>query len=156
MTPASANDHSCRFPARIGESSNVAALPPDGRIRGFPAALDGVIVVGSASASAPKGVVNAPGRDILTTQPDGRYDFASGSSLAAAHVTGIAALLLARAPALEGEAIRAILRRSTIRSGGVALVNAALAVAALDVPGNGGATAAHARDNVVVRVPGGD
>lgn len=133
----------------------VAALPPDGRVHGFPAGLDGVIVVGTASAPGPAGVVRAPGRDILTTQPAGRYDFASGSSLAAAHVTGIAALLLAHSPALERGAIRDILRRSTIRSGGVALVNAAMAVAALDGAG-GGATAVHAHENVVVSVPGGD
>src|SRR3546814_10395958 len=80
----------------------VVAMPPDGRIDGFPAATPGVIVVRSAQASAGQtGVMDAPGEDILTTQPDGRYDFASGSSLAAAHVSGIAALLLSLSPDID-------------------------------------------------------
>jgi len=36
--------------------------------------------------------IRAPGSDVLTTFPGGRYDYASGSSLAAAHVSGIVAL----------------------------------------------------------------
>ena len=38
-------------------------------------------------------MLSAPGSDILTTQPGGGYDFTSGSSMAAAHVSGIVALL---------------------------------------------------------------
>lgn len=115
----------------------VAALPPDGRIDGFPAATPGVILVRSTPAAgaqaqdAPAGVLDAPGDDILTTQPDGRYDFASGSSLAAAHVSGIAALLLSRAPDLDARAVRAILWRSSTVSDGSRVVNAASAIAAL-------------------------
>jgi subtilisin family serine protease len=110
----------------------VAAMPPNGRIEGFPAATPGVIVVRSAQAlEAPAGVMNAPGEDILTTQPDGRYDFASGSSLAAAHVSGIAALLLSLSPDLDAYAVQRILRQSSTISGGNRLVNAAAAVAAL-------------------------
>lgn len=110
----------------------VAAMPPDGRIEGFPAATPGVIVVRSAQArEAPAGVMNAPGEDILTTQPDGRYDFASGSSLAAAHVSGIAALLLSVSPGLDAYTVQRILRQSSTISGGNRLVNAAAAVAAL-------------------------
>jgi subtilisin family serine protease len=109
----------------------IAALPPDGRIGGFPAATAGVLVVGSAgTGGAPAGVIVAPGTDILTTQPDGRYDFASGSSIAAAHVTGIAALLLSIAPQLRARDATAILQRS-VGSGKAAQVNAAAAVAAL-------------------------
>lgn len=110
----------------------VAAMPPDGRIEGFPAATPGVIVVRSAQASeAPAGVLNAPGKDILTTQPNGRYDFASGSSLAAAHVSGIAALLLSLSPDLDVHAVQGILRRSSTTSDGNHQVNAASAIAAL-------------------------
>ncbi|GAB2510405.1 S8 family serine peptidase [Pseudoxanthomonas sangjuensis] len=110
----------------------VAAMPPDGRVAGFPAATPGVIVVRSAQArKAPAGVVDAPGTDILTTQPDGRYGFASGSSLAAAHVSGIAALLLSLAPALDAREVRAILERSSMGPGGNRQVNAAAAIAAL-------------------------
>lgn len=38
--------------------------------------------------------VSLPGEDILTTLPKGTYDFVSGSSLATAHASGLAALLL--------------------------------------------------------------
>lgn len=110
----------------------VAAMPPDGRIDGFPAATPGVILVRSARASDPRaGVLDAPGEDILTTQPDGRYDFASGSSLAAAHVSGIAALLLSLSPGLDARAVQGILRRSSTGRGGNPLVNAAAAIAEL-------------------------
>jgi subtilisin family serine protease len=110
----------------------VAAMPPDGRVQGIPAATPGVIVVRSAqSLDAPAGVIDAPGDDILTTQPNGRYDFASGSSLAAAHVSGIVALLLSLSPDLDGRALQQILRQSSTNPGGMQLVNAAAAIAAL-------------------------
>lgn len=110
----------------------IAALPPDGRVEGFPAATPGVIVVGPAHAApAPDGVVLAPGRDILTTQPDGRYDFASGSSLAAAHVSGIAALLLSLSPDIDARVVGEILRRRSATPGGDHLVDAAAAVGTL-------------------------
>lgn len=110
----------------------VAALPPAGRVEGFPAATRGVIVVGSAQASkSPSGVVRAPGEDILTTQPHGNYDFASGSSLAAAHVSGIAALLLSLSPDLDASAFRGILRQSSSTTDGGRVVNAAAAIGAL-------------------------
>lgn len=111
----------------------IAAMPPDGRIEGFPAATPGVIVVRSAQAlDTAAGAMSAPGKDILTTQPDGRYDFASGSSLAAAHVSGIAALLLSISPGLRAGTVRDILRRTSAGPGGSPMVNAAAAVAALD------------------------
>ena len=112
----------------------VVAMPPNGRVEGFPAATSGVIVVGSAKESeAPAGVMTAPGKDILTTEPNGRYDFASGSSLAAAHVSGIAALLLSLSPDIDVRSVGAILRRSSAIPGGSRQVNAAAAIAALPV-----------------------
>jgi hypothetical protein len=110
----------------------IAALPPDGHLDGFPADVPGVIVVNSSgSAMDPPGVLNAPGNDILTTQPDGGYDFTSGSSMAAAQVSGIAALLMSLDPALDGRAIHDLLTRTSTVAGGVLQVNAAAAVAAL-------------------------
>jgi hypothetical protein len=124
----------------------VVAMPPDGRIGGFPAATPGVIVVRSAqSPGASAGAVDAPGNDILTTQPHGRYDFASGSSLAAAHVSGIAALLLSISPDLDADAVRRILRRSSTVAGGRPMVNAAAAIAALPQPRAADARGARAR-----------
>jgi subtilisin family serine protease len=110
----------------------IAALPPDGHLDGFPADVPGVIVVNSSgSAMDPPGVLNAPGNDILTTQPNGGYDFTSGSSMAAAQVSGIAALLMSLDPALDGRAIHDLLTRTSTVAGGVLQVNAAAAVAAL-------------------------
>lgn len=110
----------------------VAAMPPDGDLGGFPDTTPGVIVVRtSGTSNAPPDVLSAPGRDILTTQPDGGYDFSSGSSMAAAHVSGIAALLVSLAPGLDGRAIHDLLLRSSKLVDGTTEVNAAAAVAAL-------------------------
>jgi len=94
----------------------VAAGDPSRPDLGFPASLPGVIAVvpeegsgeGSgrtaAGAAAPSVLrvpaLRAPGVDVLTTVPGGAYDFLSGSSLAAAFATGVAALLLERRPSL--------------------------------------------------------
>jgi subtilisin family serine protease len=110
----------------------VAALPPDGSLDGFPADVAGVIVVNSSGSPIdPPGVLNAPGSDILTTQPDGGYDFTSGSSMAAAQVSGIAALLVSLDPDLDGRAMHDLLARTSKLVDGVRQVNAAAAVAAL-------------------------
>jgi subtilisin family serine protease len=50
---------------------------------------------------APSGIFSAPGRDVPTTQPGGRWYFVSGSSYAAAHVSGLFALLRERAPRMQ-------------------------------------------------------
>lgn len=89
----------------------VAALPPDGRRGGFPTGTPGVIAVGVDSAQAPPpDAIAAPGRDVLTLQPGGRYDFAQGSSIAAAHVSGAMALLLAMPSGMEPLALAELLR----------------------------------------------
>jgi subtilisin family serine protease len=54
-------------------------------------------------------VVAAPGIEILTTVPNDGYDFVSGSSLAAAHVSGIIALLLELNSRLLPEQIKDLL-----------------------------------------------
>ncbi|MFC5436109.1 S8 family serine peptidase [Rhodanobacter umsongensis] len=110
----------------------VAAMPPDGSVDGFPVDAPGVIAVRvSDVAAALPGVVSAPGNDILTTQPGGGYDFTSGSSMAAPHVSGIAALLLSLSPRLDAHAIHQLLLRSSKVSDGMLQVNAASAVEAL-------------------------
>ena len=110
----------------------ITAMPPDGNVGGFPDGAPGVIVVRTGNASrAPPGVLSAPGKDILTTQPDGGYDFTSGSSMAAAHVSGIAALLLSMAPGLDARSVHDLLLQSSRVSSGTLQVNAAVAVARL-------------------------
>jgi subtilisin family serine protease len=73
----------------------------DDKKSGFPAQQRGVIGVQSITNKAVQSsygnhmlTISAPGESILTTLPDGAYDFVSGNSLATAHVSGLAALLL--------------------------------------------------------------
>ena len=91
----------------------VAASPASGPL-GFPASLTGVIAVQSDSVHTRHGSdsVIAPGEQILTTTPYGHYDFLSGSSLAAAHVSGIVALLLERDSSLTSKDILELLNNS--------------------------------------------
>jgi len=64
---------------------------------GFPASLAGVIAVSDTSlAPAREQAYIAPGRDIPTTQPGGRWFLVNGSSYAAAHVSGLIALMRER------------------------------------------------------------
>jgi len=109
-------------------------MPPEGSNGGFPDNAPGVIVVRTSNAAAaPPGVLSAPGTDILTTQPSGGYDFTSGSSMAAAHVSGIIALMLSMAPKLDARTVHQLLQQSSKASGGVTQVNAAGAVEALEL-----------------------
>ena len=59
---------------------------------GFPATVAGVIAVSDAPVAGSKDVYVAPGRDVPTTEPGGRWFLVNGSSFAAAHVSGLVAL----------------------------------------------------------------
>lgn len=48
----------------------------------------------------------APGVDIVSTYPEGGYGYMSGTSMAAPHVTGVAALLKSQNPALDDAQMR--------------------------------------------------
>ncbi len=113
----------------------VAASPPGAQHGGFPAGVPGVIVVGMGGLDAlpllPANTIIAPGRDILTLQPGGRYGFATGSSMAAAHVTGVVALLHAMAPQLERTEIQDILAHSGNPATSAPQINAERALLAL-------------------------
>jgi hypothetical protein len=61
--------------------------------------------------------VAAPGVDILVPAPDGAYQLTTGTSVAAAEVSGIVALLLERNPNLKPADIRRILTTSAKRLG---------------------------------------
>lgn len=77
-------------------TSVIAAFDPQLPHGGFPASLDGVIAVSDeALAALPPNVYIAPGRDVPTTQAGGRWYLVNGSSYAAAHVSGLLALLRA-------------------------------------------------------------
>lgn len=85
----------------------VAALDPAATDGGFPASHRGVVAVADAPGTGGSAFV-APGRDVPTTQPDGRWSFVTGSSYAAAHVSGLFALLGERgAPATASSLVAA-------------------------------------------------
>ena len=107
----------------------VGAVPPDGRIDGFPVGVPGVIAVDTAEHPAVAGAaLRAPGREVLTLTPGGHYDFVSGSSLAAAHVSGAVALLLAVDSRLGPATISALLGRTSTHGDAI---NVCAALAAL-------------------------
>jgi subtilisin family serine protease len=84
----------------------VAAIDPS-RADSFPASHPGVLAVASEDAGMPaSGVLVAPGRDVPTTMTGRRWDFVQGSSYAAAHVTGVVALLRQLSPASDARRIR--------------------------------------------------
>ena len=75
----------------------VAAYDPRKPDGGFPASVPGVIAVSDHGFAGSAGhVYIAPGRDIPTTQPGGRWFLVNGSSFSAAHVSGLAALVRQR------------------------------------------------------------
>ena len=77
----------------------VGAQDPNLAGGGFPASHAGVVAVASDGVAALRhGVYRAPGRDVPTSQPQGRWSLVTGSSFAAAHVSGLFALLREKDP----------------------------------------------------------
>ena len=100
----------------------------------FPASLKGVISVRSIDKSHTLvDSIAAPGDKVLTTLPHGTYDFISGSSIAAAEISGVIALLLELKPDLKTVEAQSILQQSKLLSkeGVLAGVNANIAVTTL-------------------------
>lgn len=93
----------------------IAARPADGEhSHQFPASMPEVIDVGSSNSNEHGSgrPIYAPGEQILVAVPDNAYDFRSGSSLAAAHVSGVVALLLAISPGADSGTIKTLLEES--------------------------------------------
>jgi subtilisin family serine protease len=103
---------------------------PSAAPAGFPAHVPGVsrVVSTASGASAASDSLRAPGDDLLTLTPAGGYDFLSGSSLAAANVTGGVALLLSRRPRLKSAAVNEALSASMRGERGVNLCAALIKV----------------------------
>ena len=73
----------------------VAAVDRSAGQGGFPAGMAGVVAaIDESSSSAPIGTVAAPGRDVPTTLSGSRWATVSGASYAAAHVSGLLALMI--------------------------------------------------------------
>ncbi len=98
----------------VAASGNAGAKSPPL----YPAANPNVIAVSGTDAkeklfaASNRGnyiALAAPGADIFLPAPDGKYQMTSGTSFSAAYVSGIAALMLERNPALKPNEVRAIL-----------------------------------------------
>jgi subtilisin family serine protease len=90
--------------------SVVAAADPGVGDGGFPASHRGVLAIaGDERQDVGASILRGPGRDIPTTGVDGKWTFVTGSSFAAAHVTGLVALLRELSPNLQPQQIRNLL-----------------------------------------------
>jgi subtilisin family serine protease len=104
----------------------------------FPTAIDGVLAAAGAEQPQSGDTLVAPAQHVLTLRPQGEFDFSSGSSVAAAQVSGVIALLLAATPRhLSGADVLTLLHPGAID------VNAALA--RLDAARGSGLAARAAR-----------
>jgi subtilisin family serine protease len=93
----------------------VGAADPDIGDGGFPASHRGVLAVAGDDGHDVAGdILLAPGRDIPTTLVDQKWGFVTGSSFAAAHVTGLVALLRELAPDLRPQQLRNALAPPTM------------------------------------------
>jgi hypothetical protein len=94
----------------------------------YPAANPNVIAVSATDAqdrlftASNRGgyiAIAAPGVDIFLPAPDNKYQMTSGTSFSAAYVSGLAALMLERNPALKPDEVRAILMKTARDLGAV-------------------------------------
>jgi subtilisin family serine protease len=101
----------------IAASGNAGAKSPPL----YPAANPHVIAVSATDArdklfeASNRGsyvALAAPGAEIFLPAPDQKYQITSGTSFSAAYVSGVAALMLERNPALKPDDLRAILTRT--------------------------------------------
>jgi len=137
----------------------------------FPAGYPGVMAVGASTPTNGRAAfstygthlsVIAPGVDIYSTVPGGGYSLMSGTSMAAPHVAGVAALILALSPGLSPAQVRSQIERTATHLGssafdpqfGWGVVNAAAALGAL-VPNNYGQVQITVQDNVTMLGVGG-
>jgi subtilisin family serine protease len=105
----------------------VTAEPEHAGGDAFPASLPGAIVARPApsrQAAAPHHLLAAPASEILTTVPQAGYAFMSGSSLAAAHVSGVIALLLERSPSISAADVAALLTQTAVGTVDAESINA--------------------------------
>jgi subtilisin family serine protease len=106
----------------LAEGAIVVAAWPDSAESGgdFPASHPGVLAAGASGLATRRSVTHsssdllrAPGIEVLSTVPGADYAFFSGNSMAAAFITGVAALLVERRPDIDGAAVSALLHETS-------------------------------------------
>lgn len=119
--------------AAVAKGVTVVAAYSEDPERSFPASHAQVIAVASMEEDAAQ--LSAPGVDVISTAPNQGYDFYSGSSVATAHVSGVAALVLERMPNLPPAELRRVLEagaRTPAGQTGARKLDSCLALAASD------------------------
>jgi len=137
--------------ARMRNVRVVGAVDPAKADGGFPANCPGVFAVASDGAPA-NGLhpLQAPGRDIPTTMPGARWGVVSGSSYAAAHVTGMLALLGELRPKLAPEQLRESI---VLAEGGAPLTGIDLCATIMRITGKCSCACQSSSVNRYVRSP---
>jgi subtilisin family serine protease len=119
----------------------------NGADEGFPTAIPGVIAAAGSERPLPPGALAAPAEHVLTLRPGAQYDFESGTSVAAAELTGVIALLMsASSTHLTTDTIVSLLREAAAGPATVAAgsVDVTAALARLDARQHRGAVAVRA------------
>jgi subtilisin family serine protease len=119
-----------------------AAEQPDA----FPVDIQGVIAAQGLQHPLRADAFSIPANHILTLRPDGQYDFESGSSVAAAELTGVIALLMSTTDNRPSTGAIVSLLKETAARDGVALgsaINVDAALAKLDMEQHGGRVASR-------------
>jgi subtilisin family serine protease len=132
------------FPANLGFDNlvSVGALAPDGNLAPF---------------SDRGALVAAPGVGILSTTAPGKYERYDGTSMAAPHVAGLAALLWAAAPGATLAQVREAILSSAVATPGTrhGRIDAARALSALEARGGGPGSLLLSRARLTFRAAGG-
>jgi subtilisin len=105
------------FVASAGNSAGPVGYPAKYAEAIAVASLNGSNARSSFSNYGPEVAVAAPGEGLYSTMPGGGYGNKSGTSMAAPHVTGVVALLLARSPNASRDEIMAALRNGALDLG---------------------------------------
>jgi len=117
-----------------------AAEPADA----FPTGIAGVIAAQGQQRSLKADAFAIPANHILTLRPDGQYDFESGTSVAAAELTGVIALLMSSSDTrMATDSIVSLLKETEETGAPVAgSINVVGALAKLDLEQHRGRVAA--------------
>jgi len=120
-----------------------------GADEGFPTAIAGVLAASGNEQALPPGALGAPAQHVLTLRPGAQYDFVSGTSVAAAELTGVIALLMsASSTRLATNTIVSLLSAAAAGAAAVAAeppaVDVMAALARLDARQHRGAVAVRA------------